>query len=83
MNTTEETIHISLSKHQALVLFEWLTKQDESDTFKYDHDAEQCIVWKLQAQLERTLVEPFREDYLSKLEQARNKVAAESKSIAD
>ena len=77
MNTTDETIQLTLSRPQAVVLFEWLTNQDESDTFKYDHDAEQRVVWKMQAQLETTLVEPFHKDYLSKLEQARNEVAAE------
>jgi len=77
MTRTEETIQISLSRSQALALFEWLTKQDDSDTFKYDHEAEQRIVWKLQSQLESTLVEPFCEDYLSILELARVKVAGE------
>ena len=77
MTTTDECISIPLTKNQALVLFEWLSNVDESENIKYDHDAEQRIVWKLQAQLEKVLVEPFQDDYVQILEQARNDVMNE------
>ena len=77
MNKNGETIRITLSKSQAIVLFEWLTNCDESDSFEFDHEAEQRVVWKMQAQLETTLTEPFLVDYLSILQQARDEVATE------
>lgn len=77
MTTTQETITISLTKTQALVLFEWLSNVDDAEDTKYDYDAEQRVVWKLQAQLEKTLVEPFQDKYSDILDSARIEVMNE------
>jgi len=77
MTTTSETVSIELTKSQAIVLFEWLSKHDEADDVKYDYDAEQRIVWRIQAILEKTLTEPFKDNYTQILEQARNEVMTE------
>ncbi|NNJ25414.1 hypothetical protein [Alienimonas chondri] len=67
-------MNISLSDAQALVLFEWLTEQEEKGNFSFDHEAERAVVWEIQAQFKNTLPELFRSDYKALLEEARAKV---------
>lgn len=65
---------LSISKDQALVLFEFLSRSDEADGFLFEDEAEQRVVWLLQAQLERQLSEPLQADYLERLRHARDTV---------
>lgn len=74
MSTNQPMITLSLSNSQALVLFEWLAKQDETDSLIYEHHAEERVIWKIQGQLESVLVEPFWEDYVEILKRARVEV---------
>ena len=59
----EDTVTLSLSRNQALVLFEWLSNLDDKECSEYDHPAEERVLWRIQGQLESTLVEPFDPDY--------------------
>lgn len=71
MTTPVRNVSIALSSAQALVLFDWLTRCDDEGSFTYVHDAEERVVWELQAQLEKLLVEPFDPGYAYLLEKAR------------
>ena len=71
-----QSIHLKLSKQEALVLFEWLANADSADTARLQHPAEEKVLWKLQARLESTLAEPFAADYANLLAQARATVEA-------
>ncbi len=73
-------INIELSAEEALVLFEWLAR------FKENPEApppvvgtpEENVLWRVQAQLEKQLVEPFDPGYEAFLNTARAKVGATS-----
>ena len=77
---TNDDRALRLSKDQALVLFEFLSRSDEANGFLFEDEAEQRVVWLLQAQLERQLSEPLRADYLERLRYARDVVRGSSSS---
>jgi hypothetical protein len=64
-------IKIELTRAEALVLFEWLSQRDEDPK---SESAETRVFWKIEAALERTLVEPLRADYPDLLEDARREI---------
>ena len=64
-----------MSSNEALVLFEWVHRNENLDT-RLDHvgvadEAERTVLWNLSASLETVLVAPFQADYLDALESAR------------
>ena len=59
---TDADITLRLSGDEALVLFEWLTSFNAGEP-RFDDQAEQRVLWDLEAGLERHLVSPLREDY--------------------
>lgn len=65
---------LELNDDQALVLFEWLSRLDERDGLPADHPSEEKVLWCIHGQLEKTLVEPFREDYAALVDRARKRV---------
>lgn len=69
-----DTVRLELGKQEALVLFEWLANADTADATIFQHPAEEKVLWKLEAQLESTLAEPFAADYANLLAQARASV---------
>lgn len=75
-------VTLTLSSDEALVLFEWLATADPRAGMgpQFDDPAEQRVLWNLHAQLERTLIEPFRSDYTQLLAAARVRVRDEPSS---
>lgn len=69
-----ETFALSLSKSEALVFFEFLSRFDSHETLSIVHPSEERVLWSLTAQMEKSLLEPFKADYVSLLETARSKV---------
>lgn len=69
-----DAVVISLSKAEALVLFEWLSRTDSRDALSFEHDAEEATVWRLHGQLEKMLVEPLVPEYKQIVELARKAV---------
>jgi hypothetical protein len=67
---SEKDVLIRLTNAQALVLFEWLASLDEAEPI----DATQIVLWKIEGQLESTLVELFAPNYGELLERARANV---------
>lgn len=70
----DEKVHLDLSKEEALVLFEWLSRFNKSDETKFEDQAEQRVLWDIEGMLESTLVEPFAPNYDELLVRARAKV---------
>lgn len=64
-----DPVTITLTRAEALVLFEWLHRLDD-EPGNVD-DAEQIALWRLSGALERTLSEPFAPDYRTLLQRAR------------
>ena len=70
-----DTITVHLTRSQALVLYDWLWRQDEAGRLPIGHDAEQSVLWTLEGELERLLVEPLHKDYDGLVEAARALIA--------
>jgi hypothetical protein len=72
-----ESVTIDLTKDEALVLFEWLARNDAmSNKLAIDDESERKVLWILEGLLESVLVDPLRPDYKERLADARAKVLA-------
>lgn len=72
-----ETINITLSHDEALVLFEFFSRFcDEGYDFTLRHTAEYLAFMRISAQLDKALVKPFQPQYTELLRAARDRVAA-------
>jgi len=67
-------VSLTLSRDEALVLFDYLFRFDRSDSLAIEDQAEQRVLWNLQARLEKILAEPFRDDYADLIRAARDRV---------
>jgi hypothetical protein len=75
-----QEVAVTLSRDEALVLFEWLTRTDERTNDFGDlveNQAEQRALWNLTALLERVLAEPFSPEYRELVRQARDRLRNE------
>lgn len=71
----DNVVAISLSRDEALVLFEWLARTGSAENpANFEDQAEQRVLWDIGAMLESVLSEPFREDYAELLVAARTRV---------
>lgn len=71
--TDEDKIPLKLTRAEALVLFDWLARLDDSSPSRFDHSAEEKVFWRLEGQLESVLTEPFAQNYKELLDEARQK----------
>jgi hypothetical protein len=71
---SSEIITIKLTNEQALVLFEFLRRSDDEDRYWFADQAEQRVLWDVEAILEKQLVEIFSPGYKQFLNEAREKV---------
>ena len=71
-------VTLTLTADQALVLFEWLAREDRKGALPTEHQAEQNVLWEIEAQLEKTLVAPLQPDYEVLLAAARERLVAGS-----
>jgi len=67
-------VEILLTAAEALVLFEFLSRFEESGALAIVDQAEEKVLSKLLGPLQKQLVSPFRHDYLELLGQARNRL---------
>ena len=66
-----ETISLILGKAEALILFELLAGFHSQPTLQVRDNAERLALVRLHGALEKTLVEPFSEEYKQTLTRAR------------
>jgi hypothetical protein len=69
-----ESVSIELSRDEALILFEWLARLAAAKVAI--EEAEQRVLWRIEAMLEKSLAEPFAKDYAELVEQARKRILA-------
>jgi hypothetical protein len=70
-----EEIVLRLTRAEALVLFEWLAREDsDGKTLPVKHVAEERVFWRIEGQLENALGEPLSPDYKQLLDAARKEV---------
>lgn len=65
---------IEISKDEALVLYDFLYRANQNELIVFEDQAEQRVLWNLEAALEKQLVEPAFPNYLELVQEARNKV---------
>ena len=72
----KKEIAIFLNEDEALVLLEWLTKFNEKDdpSLFEDKEAEERILFDLEASLEKIILETFKGNYLEILSKARQNI---------
>lgn len=67
----DSKIHLELSRDEALVFFEWLSRFNKAEDSKFADQAEQRVLWDIEGQLETSLAEPFEPNYEERLAKAR------------
>lgn len=70
----DEDVVVTLTREEALVVFEWLAKLEAADSPPFDDPAEEVALLRLHARLESSLVEPFAANYRELLREARRVV---------
>jgi hypothetical protein len=74
MSQGDRLLDLTLNKDEALVLFEFLARISSSGDWSVEDSAETRVLWNLESQLEKVLVEPLSTDYVELLRAARDKV---------
>jgi hypothetical protein len=71
---TPAKITVDLTNKEALVLFEFLRRFDDENSYTFADQAEERVLWTLEGILEKQLVEIFSPDYKTLLLAAREEV---------
>ena len=71
MNDDAKKFALCLNEDESLVLYEWLASNEEPGTLTQFSDAEQQVLWKIEAQLEKQLSVIFASDYKARVLDAR------------
>jgi hypothetical protein len=69
----DDAVRIDLSKDEAIVLFEFLSRFSNGSGLDIVDQSEERVLWNILCDLERLLVEPFSPDYSKILDQARGR----------
>ena len=77
-----EQLSLTISRDEALVLFEMLARFAETSHFGLQHNAEFIALSRICRQLDQSLTEPFLPTYIELLQQARTNVAAGYEGLA-
>jgi hypothetical protein len=78
-----EDITITLSHDEALVLFDFFARFEETDDgFRLRHNAEFVAFSRISAQLDKSLVEMFLPNYSELLQAARTRLAGDYEGLA-
>ena len=70
-------VAIELTHDEALVLFDWLASSDFFEPLPVPSDADRCALWRIEAALEKILVEPFAPNYRDLVAAARRNLTPE------
>ena len=73
MTVPPDSIDIALSNDEALVLFEWLARFNAQER-EFEDQAEQRVLWNLEALLETRVPQLFSTDYATRVAEARSRV---------
>jgi hypothetical protein len=69
-----EDVTLRLSIDEAVVLFDWVRRFNSGGLGRFEDQAEQRVLWNLEASLEKALVEPFKPEFAEILRAARSRV---------
>lgn len=75
MNNMNDDIKLNLTIDQALVLFDLLARVNANETNNFlEDEAEQKVLWTIEGQLEKVLIEPFKANYNDIIKNARQRL---------
>jgi hypothetical protein len=79
--TADDPVRIAITRDEALVLHEWLSRVVDDENARpiadaFDHDGEAWALAALLAVLERALPEPYEPGFEKRLRAARDRIAA-------
>ena len=74
---SQEGVTLRLSKDEALVLFELVSRFSEKKKLSIEDPAEEKVLWDICCSLEATLTQPLSADYAEALAKARRLVRDE------
>ena len=74
---SKESVSLTLTHDEALVLFEFLARFDNTDRLEFAHVAEYLALARVSAHLDASMVEPFDPEYAQLLAGARARVAGD------
>lgn len=70
-----ENVYLTLTKNEALVFFEFLCRLNEQDNKElFEYPAEEKVLLSIEAELEKSLSEPFSPNYIEILQKAREEL---------
>ncbi|WP_417442074.1 hypothetical protein [Idiomarina sp.] len=72
-----DKVGIKLTKDEALVLFDFLSRFSNDDKLSIQDQAEEKALWNLTCVFEKALTEPFSSDWGNIIENARNRLRDE------
>jgi hypothetical protein len=70
--TSSDPIHITLSHAEALVLFDWLARFNGDRDAAFEDQAEERVLFDLEALLEKAIAEGYRTAVLKAREEVRD-----------
>jgi hypothetical protein len=70
-SSLKDRVMVELTKAEALVLSDWLSRFNKEVDEQALHPAEKRVLWDLECSFEQALVEPFGADYLEALNRAK------------
>jgi hypothetical protein len=70
-------VKIELTSDEALVLYDWLTRFNQRADRDFAEQAEERVLFDLEAMLEKAVVAPLQSDYADVLAEARSNVPDE------
>lgn len=74
MVNSNDKIALTLSRNEALVLYDFLARFEDSDTLSIQDQAESRVLWNICSDLERSIAELLTADYFALLQEARDKI---------
>jgi hypothetical protein len=72
--TQGSRVSVELTADEALVLFDWLARFNQSDEAAFEDVAERRVLFDLESKLESSLTVPFEPEYKELLAGARSRV---------
>ena len=69
-----DKIKVEITKDEALVLYEFLSRYSDTENLEIEHQSEQRALWNLTCVFEKTISEAFDSDYKISLESARKRL---------
>jgi hypothetical protein len=66
---------LKITEDEAITLFEYFARFDDSDNLAFEHPAEYLAIQRLSAQIEKTTSAMFKPEYKELLNESRNRIS--------